>query len=114
MAALLDDLTQSGQRTVGELTERVQKNTCQFLVNQIEWAEKELTNIYRSAVEASRELDEADDIADLWQRAEGVCDAVLKVFVSACGEYPECPAQLSGLFEIKMACHEQEEFHRCA
>lgn len=110
MPATLDILEAKRAEIYAELTGS--SHDCGAVNAVVGWLEGQMTGIYRFAIDESKGDRTVREVFELWDKMVSICDFFIE-HVRVIGQGSPCPVSYDGLLDLRLACDEKREFHRC-
>ena len=74
--------------------------------------EGQMKTLYQWAIQQSKGELSVREVFELWDKMVAVCDFFIDYVRDMAGGTPR-PASFDGLLDLRLACDEKREFHRC-
>ena len=79
---------------------------------KVSWLEEQMSDLYRIAIQQSKGDLSVHEVFDLWDKMVSICDFFIDYVRIMAGSSP-CPVCYDKLLDLRLACDEKREFHRC-
>ncbi len=110
MLAALDLLEAKRTETYAVLLD--DEHDCLAFDSKVSWLEDQMEDIYRFAIQQSKEDLSVHEVFDLWDKVVSICDFLID-YVRIIASGSPCPVSYDELLDLRLACDDKREFHRC-
>lgn len=110
MPAVLDLLEAKRTKTYAVLLG--DEHECLAFDAKVSWLEDQMRDIYRFAIQQSKGDLNVREVFDLWDKMVSICDFFID-YVRIMASCSPCPVSYDDLLDLRLACDDKREFHRC-
>ena len=80
---------------------------------KVGWLEGQMQSLYRFAIEQSKADISVREVFELWDKMVSICDFFIE-YARVMASSSSQPVCYDDLLDLRLACDEKREFHRCA
>jgi hypothetical protein len=80
--------------------------------SKIAWLEEKMRDLYRFAIQQSKGDLTVHEVFNLWDKMVSICDFFTDYVRIMASRLPG-PVSFDALLDLRLACDEKREFHRC-